>query len=220
MSRLTAALRAMREIRLPTDAACPSWAEWFAGKDFSADWTSSHFPSWTAAMAYLSPKARILEVGSWEGRSAIFFLRALPESHITCIDTFEGGFEHRSTKKLAASSSKVESRFDFNLGEFGSRVTKIKASSAVALAGLNAKGARFDLAYIDGSHRRDDVLIDSLLVWPMIEKGGLVIWDDYRWQPKLPLEDRPQQAIDWFVSSRTDLTVLERAYQVIVRKRS
>jgi predicted O-methyltransferase YrrM len=218
MSRLTAALRALREKRSPVDPVDPRWVEWFAGKDFSTDWTSAHFPSWTTVVASLNPAARILEVGSWEGRSAIFFLHALREGHITCIDSFEGGAEHRSAEGLAGSLVEVERRFDSNLAEFGSRVRKIKAGSALALAGLSAEQSRFDLAYIDGSHQRDDVLVDSLLAWPMIEKGGLVIWDDYGWRPDLPPEGRPKQAIDWFLSSRTDLTVLRKSYQVIVRK--
>ena|SRR5215472_17578497 len=33
---------------------------------------------------------RIVEIGSWEGRSALFFLKYLPYSSIVCIDTFQG----------------------------------------------------------------------------------------------------------------------------------
>jgi predicted O-methyltransferase YrrM len=36
--------------------------------------------------------ARIFEIGSWEGRSALFFLNYLPLSNIVCIDPFEASW--------------------------------------------------------------------------------------------------------------------------------
>src|SRR5262245_42835967 len=50
-------------------------AGWYAGKDFSFDWTSWHFPNWFNLLNdHRKRKMRVLEIGSWEGRSAIFFL--------------------------------------------------------------------------------------------------------------------------------------------------
>ena len=40
-----------------------------------------------------------------------------------------------------------------------------------------AQQRRYDLAYIDGSHERDDVMADSLGVWSMLNPGGSIIWD-------------------------------------------
>ena len=63
------------------------------------------------------------------------------------------------------------------------------------------RAARFDLVYVDGSHRGLDVLVDAALSWPLLEVGGVVVFDDYRWallgdDPLL----RPGPAIDAFVS--------------------
>ena len=50
---------------------------------------------------------------------------------------------------------------------------------------------------INGSHTRDDALMDSLLAWRMLKPNGTIIWDDYIWQfGKLPAEERPKDAID------------------------
>ena len=73
----------------------------------------------------------------------------------------------------------VETRFDANIEQFGGRVQKIKARSADALAKLGVERRQFDLAYIDGSHLAADVYSDAVLTWPLIVRGGLMIFDDY-----------------------------------------
>src|SRR5438874_3389921 len=66
-------------------------ASWYDGKHFSFDWTSWHFPNWFNLLKkYRTRKARVLEIGSWEGRSAIFFLNFLPRCKVVCIDSFAG----------------------------------------------------------------------------------------------------------------------------------
>jgi len=78
------------------------------------------------------------------------------------------------------------------LAAYGQRVRKIKSSSASALAKLFDEGARFDLAHVDGSHSRDDVIVDCLLAWPMLRPGGLMILDDYELDlDKKATADRP-----------------------------
>ena len=49
---------------------------------------------WRRVLAPLrKTPVRIVEIGSWEGRSALFFLKYLPYSRIVCIDTFQGTAE-------------------------------------------------------------------------------------------------------------------------------
>jgi predicted O-methyltransferase YrrM len=194
------------------------YRHWFKG-EYTSNWVWKNFFIWPRILAPLRDKpARILEIGSFEGRSATFFLRYLPRATIVCVDPFEETPEHflaEWTPQLA----KIEQRFDRNVAEFGKRVEKIKSRSAPALASLAAEGRKFDLAYIDGSHRRDDVMTDSLGVWPMIVAGGIVIWDDYEWGPKLPPEERAQPAIDQFLREHEgQYRLLARNYQLAVEK--
>ena len=77
--------------------------EWEAGKTFSTDWAAAHFFAWAELLHPLPDKPlRILEIGSWEGRSALFFLNYLPRSRITCIDPFGGNVEHHINPYFAA----------------------------------------------------------------------------------------------------------------------
>ena len=106
------------------------------------------------------------------------------------------------------------------MAAYGQRVRKIKSSSASALAKLFDEGARFDLAHVDGSHSRDDVIVDCLLAWPMLRPGGLMILDDYELDlDKKATADRPHDAIDTFLHwHRGEFHQLHRGFQIIIRR--
>jgi predicted O-methyltransferase YrrM len=196
------------------------WESWFRNKTFTTDWTSVNFSNWVQHLGKLRDRhVSILEIGSWEGRSAIFFLEFLPHSRITCIDTFKGGAEHADLD--AALVSSIETRFDSNLAHYGVRVRKIKSRSLPALDQLAQDGESFDLIYIDGSHRQDDVLIDSVLAWRVLAPGGVCIWDDYTWglTDRSPAE-RPLHAIHTFLDLHlNELQIVHTGDQIIVEKR-
>jgi predicted O-methyltransferase YrrM len=158
-------------------------ARWYDGKQFHTDWTSWHFPNWMTLLApFRDRPARMLEIGSWEGRSAIFFLNYLPQVRLTCVDTFAGGQEHQEAAARTAEEAKmlagVEARFDANTSAFSTRLEKVKAPSVDGLVQLGLADRRFDIAYIDGGHRAREVYADSALTWPLMAPGGLVILDD------------------------------------------
>src|SRR5947209_5215362 len=91
---------------------------WFRGKQLSTDWASYHFTTWRRVLSPLrNEPIRVLEIGSWEGRSALFFLNFFRGSTITCIETFAGGEEHYARKDWAAELPNIEARFDHNLAQ-------------------------------------------------------------------------------------------------------
>jgi predicted O-methyltransferase YrrM len=195
-------------------------ASWYEGCTFSEDWTSQNFPIWLAALGQLrAAQVNVLEIGSWEGRSALFFLNYLVNCRITCVDTFAGGEEHRNDPKYSALLPTLEQRFDRNVERFKSRVQKIKAASHTALADLGIARRRFDVVYIDGSHRASDVYSDAVLSWSLLNKGGFVIFDDYAWPMGQDENDRPKLGIDVFLANiLTQYAPIGRGYQLIIRK--
>ena len=175
--------------------------------EFSVDWFSHVAPIWSNALPQLLPgPAKILEVGSYEGRSTVWIMEhafaANLAGNLYCVDTWEGGIEHDR-----AAMPQVEGRFERNIAKATSafpwvRVHKIKSASRLALAKLIADGHRstFDLAYIDGSHLAADVLGDLVLAFDLCRIGGIIVCDDYLWglagSPLLA----PKIGIDAFVN--------------------
>jgi predicted O-methyltransferase YrrM len=162
---------------------------------------------------------KILEIGSWEGRSAIFFLRYFPRATLTTIDTFTGSPEIAADARLVGLIPGVEARFDSNLAEFGPRLEKIKATSYAALGGLAMEFRRFDLIYVDGSHYSTDVYADAAMSWPMLARGGILIFDDYDWHLMSTEVERPKLGIDAFLAAIAgQYRILHRDTQVIIEK--
>ena len=196
------------------------FSTWFLGKEFSTDWTSKRFPLWaTLFSARRDEIVNVLEIGSWEGRSAIFFLNFFPDCRMTSIDTFAGSAEHVENSGWAQLVPDCERRFDANLAEYAPRVEKIKAKSCVGLARLATDFRRFDFIYVDGSHYSSDVYLDAAAAWPMLAQGGILVFDDYEW-PGMPTErERPKLGIDAFLSGQQgQYRELHRGYQIVIER--
>ena len=160
---------------------------------------------WTSIFSQRKIK-NVLEIGSYEGQSTCFlieFLGGETGSQISCIDTWEGSFEH-SEKDF----SEIERRFDQNteiaLNDAPNEVIfrKIKNTSTSALAKLILEKSTFDLIYIDGSHHSMDVLSDLVMASHLLSENGLIIGDDYLWEPDFNHAGNPnitpKPAIDAF----------------------
>jgi hypothetical protein len=195
-------------------------ASWYEGRTFSEDWTSWHFQTWAQVLSSMrSMRTNVLEIGSWEGRSALFFLNYLRHSQIVCVDTFAGGEEHRNDPKWATLIPAIEQRFDANLAPFKSRMEKIKATSSNALANLGVARRRFDLVYIDGSHQAKDVYADAVLTWSLLNRKGYLIFDDYEWLEAPDEYSRPKLGIDAFLWAMiSQYAIIFRGYQLILQK--
>ncbi len=199
-------------------------ANWYEGKEFATDWTSWHFPNWTKLLNSRRNRAlRVLEIGSWEGRSALFFLNYLPRATLTCVDTFAGGQEHQEAAARDRAEARflrsIEGRFDRNTSTFKKRIEKIKAPSTAALAELGIRNRRFDLAYVDGGHRAVEAYADGALTWPLMARGGLLLFDDYEWNEMPEPLDNPGSGIDAFLKSIAgQYRLVHKSYQVAIEK--
>jgi predicted O-methyltransferase YrrM len=198
----------------------PFWQHWYEGKDFSNDWFTFNIATWLRVLdPYTSRPMEILEVGSWEGRSAIAFLEMLPLSTITCVDRFGGEPPDPENHLLRDQLQKLEGRFDRNTAQYESRLTKIKGRSSAVLDGLAQEKRRFDIVYVDADHSRSAVLADSVMAWPLLRIGGVLIWDDLKFHLEWEPSERPADAIKMFCAMFGDsFRELHRGRQLIVRK--
>ena len=74
----------------------------------------------------------------------------------------------------------------------------IKGDSAEKLLGLPAKS--FDVIYIDADHNAGAVFLDAAQAWRLLKDDGVLIFDDYNWEPNLPAHSRPHVAIAAFLT--------------------
>jgi predicted O-methyltransferase YrrM len=166
-----------------------------------------------------------LEVGSWEGRSAQWFLENVlthDESRLVCVEAFVGGHELSLPPEKRLADGRIiglEERLLVNLRPWlqfpRPRVELRDAPSWQVLRSQPPQS--FDFAYIDGSHRARDVLEDLVLTHRLLKPGGLLIADDYGWTLS---PDRPAPAIDAFLSIyRDEIEVLHKGYCVVARRR-
>ena len=202
--------------------SCENISAWYRGKTFTADWTTPKFPLWTQLLApFRQRRTSILEVGSYEGRSAIFFLNYLPSCHLTCVDVFATYPYVEYWPDIAREMPNIERRFDANLAEFGPRVRKIKATSAGSLPELLVAGAQYDIIYVDGDHRASAVLMDLLLAWPLLKTDGVLIVDDYEFDARADERDRPKLGVDKFISQLApdQYSVVHKGYQLVLSRR-
>ena len=195
-------------------------ARWYDDKSFSSDWTTWHFGNWTGWLRPFRDKSvRVLEIGSWEGRSALFFLNYLPKSHLVCVDTFGGNVEHALNPYFAALVPETEQKFDANVAAFAGRIEKRKGPSSLVLPQLGIASRQFDIVYIDGSHRAADVYSDAALTWPLVARNGLVIFDDYEFDQMEGELERPKLGIDTFLAAiPNQYRLVHKGYQVAIAK--
>ncbi|MBR0836652.1 class I SAM-dependent methyltransferase [Bradyrhizobium manausense] len=181
------------------------YAHVFAGKEFRRDYVAARTIAWSALFGDIrQTTGRVLEIGSKEGRSALFWLEFFASAHLTCVDLFEND---------------DVGRFDRNLAAYGARLRKMVGTSIKALGILREENAVFDFIYVDGSHQRDDVMIDCLGAWRLLRAGGVMLMDDYTWKRDNPDAERVAPAVDTFLAWHEDAEVILRSHQVAVRKR-
>ena len=189
---------------------------------YTRDWFAWAPKVWEQLIPHLPERKNFLEIGSFEGRSAVWITQHMMEDggELVCIDTWEGGDEH-TPEDMAGTEERFKHNIDLIMGNFVDRkIQPIKNTSVEALGGLIAQKKQFDFIYIDGSHLAKDVLTDACMAWPLLKPKGFIVFDDYMWKPQgFTLLQRPKIAIDTFVNMfENELSIAHMGYQLIVRK--
>lgn len=191
--------------------------------EYTQDWFSSAAPLLEIHLKDFKGKEnlRFLEIGSYEGRSTVWFLENIlthETSKIVCVDTFAGSEEFLLEGK---SMNGVENRFRTNLEPFKGKYRAIKGYSQDILRGLTLKDNFFDLIYIDGSHTSSDTLADAVLAYYKLKSGGLMVFDDYMWNfNRYSSQKTPFLAINSFMECFRDrISAKEVQWKTVILKK-
>lgn len=144
-------------------------------KNFSTYWFLNNFKIFGNFLPKdFKKNFNYLEIGSFEGMSALFVLNFWENSKVTCVDTWE--MSDDKSQILNYDFKTIEEKFDLNLKKYSFQ--KIKSLSKNALNGLKAKNLFFDYIYIDGSHNGIDILNDANISFEILNTNGIIIFDD------------------------------------------
>ena len=148
-------------------------------------------------LVHVIKPSRVLEFGSWQGRSALRFLSEMEQTGIlgtiTCVDTWLGSPEHWiptnnhpewgfQNLSLRDGEPQILEQFWENIRNHGfENQTSILRCSTISSEGyLRSTGQTFELSYIDADHSTKAVEQDILTAM-RISPNGIVAGDDWCW---------------------------------------
>ena len=171
----------------------------------------------------------ILEIGSFEGKSTIWFLENIltnDKSTITCVDPWTS---YTQDENSFDSYNKIDSEWNFednkntflyniDLSGVSNKVIIEQGYSNEILPKFIVDKKRYDIIFIDGNHTSPFVITDGIMSWYLLKKGGLMIFDDYLWGDCNSTLS-PKLAVDSFVVCFKDyIEVVWSKFRLSIKK--
>lgn len=147
---------------------------------------------------FIGKPTRCLEIGIFEGGSALLFLE-----HI---------LTHPESRYIGVDDNVRQEALE-NITYRYIRAHIINGDSKYVLPKLIKEKHKFDMIYIDGCHHVDYALEDIENSLQLLSDDGVVLVDDYN-HPEYGLKE----PIDTLLSGRHDVEVLFRDYRIAFRR--
>ena len=180
-------------------------------KRITNDYFSMHSYNFFKYLNFLEGNFNYLEIGTYEGNSAMFVANTFPKSKVYCVDNWNKTEEYGDQ-----NFDIVEKNFDYNTASF-KNILKFKNNSDDFFKKNNTL---FEVIYIDGYHRDFQVLKDCRNAWKILKKDGLLICDDYIWNFYENIKENPCYSINKFMDEiKNENKVLEVSKsQIFIKK--
>jgi predicted O-methyltransferase YrrM len=202
---------------------------------FTANWFGSEeqIEDLRSILPDSNSEIKMLEIGSYEGRSTVWFLDNLlrnEKSTITCIDPWmDYSQDEKSlnsydseTSEWKFGTNKIIDTFLYNI-ETSNKSNKViveRGLSSKVLPKLLLNENKYDIIFIDGNHVAPFVLLDAVLSWDLLKVGGIMIFDDYLWMPEKHKSLTPKIAVDSFIEVFEDYNdVILDKYRKAIKKK-
>jgi hypothetical protein len=133
-------------------------------------------------LAFKAPRnAKIVEIGSWQGKSTYCLSKGLRSGKVYAIDPFnaDGGLD-KDSEKIYAAKKGTDNLYD----KFIDNMTRLKVrSKIVAKQGYSYQFPdefdKIDVLFIDGDHSIEGCKLDFDLFSPKVAVGGYIAFHDY-----------------------------------------
>jgi len=182
-------------------------------KKTSEDYFSINVYYWDLILNKYFKEFSYLEIGSWEGSSALYILNNYRTKKVYCVDVWDKDKEYEELYK------KNFKNFLHNMEEFKDRYSFFKERSDDF---FKKNEEYFDLIYIDGTHESFQVDKDINNAWKFLNLNGIIICDDFFYGNLYSglNEDVPANSINKFIKKQQNkLKVLcVNNSQVFLRK--
>tara|TARA_B100001121_G_scaffold279178_1_gene270207 strand:+ start:54 stop:740 length:687 start_codon:yes stop_codon:yes gene_type:complete len=180
-------------------------------KRITNDYFSMHSYNFFKYLNLFEENFNYLEIGTYEGNSAMFVANTFPKSKVYCVDNWNKTEEYGDQ-----NFDTVEKNFDYNISSFNN-ILKFKNNSDDF---FKKNKTFFEVIYIDGYHKDFQVLKDCRNAWKILKKNGLLICDDYIWNFYENIKENPCYSINRFLHEiKNEKKVLEVSKsQIFIKK--
>lgn len=141
---------------------------WFSRREASA---------MQSLVRQLPSGAKVVELGSFQGRSSVVIAAVLPPDGILyCVDHFKGSLEHQGKEfKLTDLLSNFKSNIEKHHVDDKIRILVMDTLQAAKKFEMES----VDLLFVDASHDYESIRADILCWYPKLKIGGRLICHDY-----------------------------------------
>ena len=186
---------------------------------FTEKWFDPMIPTWQQIFEKRKDKtiSSVLEVGSYEGRATVFLCSEILKqgTNYDVVDWFEGSLEEdgmSGTEERLEKEDFIYNNFRHNIEYHPDINFNIhRGLSQNILPVLAEDKNKYDLIYIDASHEADDTFVDAYYAHKMLNKGGLLIFDDFAWKDP----NRPHPLHSPELGVRMFFSMYENSYQLV-----
>ena len=171
---------------------------------FSRNYFKHNPPIWYEILNknfFLDKKVNVLEIGTFEGMSFLFFQKYLQLENLYCVDVVEN-----ENFKINKEKFKNYKFFNTSSDDFFKKITDIK----------------FDIIYVDGSHYAKDVYNDIINSYHKLTENGILIIDDFlldvEFRRNKNYFDEVMAGVFMFFDEKINYKILYTGHQLILKK--
>ncbi len=155
-----------------------------------------------------SADVRVVEIGSYKGRSTVAIGLALSErhgGHCVSVDPHAPTGKESYVREHGGADTFDEYLANIRRSGVERYIESVRATSEVARASYD--GTKIDVLFIDGSHDFEDVKNDIALWTPLLKRSSIVAFND-------PFSPGVNRAIGAYIAMRFRVTAFVDAYHV------
>lgn len=176
-------------------------------------------PSEALGLRYVATRlkkdSRVLEIGSWKGKSTFCIAHGLVDGTIFCVDPFnaDGEQQSKSSYESAKGEEDLLTQFNNNVKGFNNiQINPNKGYSQDFVGKIN----NVDFLFIDGDHSIEGCKFDFEHFEDAVNPGGYIAFHDYHPKRK---EVGPTHVIEQVVSKNKNYKWMYRFDSLVVFKK-